>query len=221
MPFSQKIREDAIVKSDRHCCVCHKHKGVKLNVHHIIQECEGGENILENAIVLCLDCHSDAGHYNPKHPIGLKYSPSELKRHRDKWWAYCKNYDEKLKPDDYQPPFDLEGFSTVKKEIGTLWSNWANYSVEKKIIKFEGKFLVKTGESDANGYVSYELYQIKNGKYLVYIESNHNCDWGQAYIAGVDRYDEADSPLTLSRLQEEFPIVATAAGLIPIETLKF
>jgi hypothetical protein len=56
-------------------------------VHHIEQEADGGSNTIENAIVLCLRCHSEAGHYNPRHPIGAKYSPSELVRHRDQLWA--------------------------------------------------------------------------------------------------------------------------------------
>lgn len=44
---------------------------------------------MENAIVLCLRCHGEAGHYNPRHSIGNKYSPEELRRHRDEWWEWC------------------------------------------------------------------------------------------------------------------------------------
>lgn len=56
-------------------------------MHHIVQEADGGPNTIENAIVLCLRCHSEAGHFNARHPIGTKYSPSELVRHRDQFWA--------------------------------------------------------------------------------------------------------------------------------------
>lgn len=48
-------------------------------------EAQGGRNDEDNAIVLCFDCHADAGHYNPKHPRGTKFSPSELKHHRENW----------------------------------------------------------------------------------------------------------------------------------------
>jgi len=89
MPFPKSIREEALVKSQRHCCVCHEFAGRAINVHHIKQECDGGENTLENAIVLCLRCHSEAGHFNPRHPIGTSYSPSELIRHRDEWIKAC------------------------------------------------------------------------------------------------------------------------------------
>lgn len=86
MPFSRSVREESLVKSHRYCCVCHKFAGRDVNVHHIIQESDGGPNTLENSIALCFRCHSEAGHYNPKHPLGTKYSPEELRRHRDQWW---------------------------------------------------------------------------------------------------------------------------------------
>jgi hypothetical protein len=49
-------------------------------------ESEGGENIFENAIPLCFNCHADMRSYDAKHPKGTKYSESELKRHRDNWY---------------------------------------------------------------------------------------------------------------------------------------
>lgn len=91
MPFPKSIREEALVRSQRHCCVCHDFAGRAINVHHIQQESDGGPNTLDNAIVLCLRCHSEAGHFNPRHPIGTSYSPSELIRHRNDWWAACEN----------------------------------------------------------------------------------------------------------------------------------
>lgn len=91
MPFSKPVREEALVRSQRHCCVCHEFVGRSINVHHIQQECDGGPNTLENAIVLCLRCHAEAGHFNVKHPMGTSYSPKELIRHRDNWWDSCTN----------------------------------------------------------------------------------------------------------------------------------
>lgn len=90
MPFPNSVKEEALVRSRRCCCVCHNFAGLYTNVHHIVRERDGGSNALENAIVLCLRCHGEAGHYNLKHPIGDKYSPNELRRHRDEWWEWCK-----------------------------------------------------------------------------------------------------------------------------------
>ena len=98
MAFPPEIRELALVAAARHCCVCHRYKGVKVEVHHIISETEGGLNDYDNAIPLCFDCHTDAGHYNPRHPRGTKFSPKELKTHRKTWYKIVKN--NKIKSED-------------------------------------------------------------------------------------------------------------------------
>lgn len=85
MAFSKETRTKALVAAARHCCVCHRYKGVKVEVHHIIQPSQGGTDDYENAIVLCFDCHTDAGHYNPDHPKGSQVSPRELRQARNRW----------------------------------------------------------------------------------------------------------------------------------------
>lgn len=92
MPFPRSVRDEALVKSHRRCCVCHEFGGRSVNVHHITQEANGGPNTIDNAICLCLRCHAEAGHFNPRHPMGTKYSPDELSQHRDQWWAHCKSH---------------------------------------------------------------------------------------------------------------------------------
>lgn len=100
MPFKNSDKEEALVRSRRCCCVCHVFAGLYTNVHHIVPEHQGGSDDLENAIVLCLRCHGEAGHYNVKHPIGNKYSPNELRRHRDEWWEWCENNPNEPLPKD-------------------------------------------------------------------------------------------------------------------------
>ncbi len=103
MSFPRKVRNQILVDTARHCCVCHRYKGVKVEVHHIEQEALGGENTYENAISLCFDCHADAGHYNSKHPRGTKFSPSELKMAKESWIALVKenNLKEPSEPDSF------------------------------------------------------------------------------------------------------------------------
>ena len=91
MPFPEKIKEEALVASARYCCVCRRYKGIKVEVHHIIPEEKGGSNTFDNAIILCFDCHADSGHYNSEHPKGKKFSPQELKKHRDSWYEIVRN----------------------------------------------------------------------------------------------------------------------------------
>jgi HNH endonuclease len=88
MGFSAETRKQALIASARHCCVCHRYKGVRVEVHHIVPQSKGGTDEFDNAIVLCFDCHCDAGHYNPSHPRGTKFSADELSAARDKW---CEN----------------------------------------------------------------------------------------------------------------------------------
>lgn len=87
MPFSNPVRLKALLDSARCCCICHKFCGIKIELHHIIQEADGGPNNFENCIPLCLDCHADMFSYDDKHPKGTKYRPEELKLHRDRWYA--------------------------------------------------------------------------------------------------------------------------------------
>ena len=61
-----------------------------MEVHHIVPEADGGPDTIDNAIVLCFDCHADAGHYNPRQPRGTKFSPAELRAARDMWFLIVK-----------------------------------------------------------------------------------------------------------------------------------
>lgn len=90
MGFPRSVREEALVAAARYCCVCHRYRGMKVEVHHIIPQCEGGSSTTDNAIALCFDCHTDAGHYNPRHPKGTKFSRSELRAARDRWYAIVR-----------------------------------------------------------------------------------------------------------------------------------
>jgi hypothetical protein len=57
-----------------------------MECHHIVQEAEGGPDTSENCIPVCFDCHADMCSYDFKHPKGTKYTPEELRRHRDRWY---------------------------------------------------------------------------------------------------------------------------------------
>lgn len=86
MGFSKKVTEDALVLSGRCCCLCHKFCGTKMELHHIKQKKDGGEDTLNNCLPLCFDCHADVMQYNPNHPKGKRYTLAELMRHRDEWY---------------------------------------------------------------------------------------------------------------------------------------
>lgn len=83
--FSAQVAEDILVQSGRCCCLCHKFCGHKIELHHIVAEADGGTDELDNCIALCFDCHAEVRAYDPKHPKGRRFTPSELRRHRDQW----------------------------------------------------------------------------------------------------------------------------------------
>lgn len=91
MGFPQNVQDRALVASGRCCCICHKFCGTKINLHHIIQQADGGDNSFDNCIPLCLDCHEDMDKPDPRHATGKRYSVSELKMHRDNWYASIKS----------------------------------------------------------------------------------------------------------------------------------
>lgn len=87
MSWPPSVREEAFVLCGRHCSLCHKFCGGKIELNHIIPASDDGEWTLDNAIPLCFDCHAEVGHYNVQHPKGSKFTPAELKRHRDNWYS--------------------------------------------------------------------------------------------------------------------------------------
>lgn len=89
MGFSSDVAERALASCGRCCSICHKFCGTKIELHHIQQVADGGDDTFDNCIPLCFDCHADVKAYNPKHPKGRQYTESELKRHRDLWYSSC------------------------------------------------------------------------------------------------------------------------------------
>jgi hypothetical protein len=87
MPFSNEIKIRAMVACGRRCCICHKFCGNNMEVHHIKAVADGGQDVYENAIPLCFDCHAIVRQYDPRHPKGIRFSEKELSQHRDNWYT--------------------------------------------------------------------------------------------------------------------------------------
>lgn len=138
MTFSKSVREQALIESARHCCVCHRYKGVKIEVHHIVPLDSGGDDSPDNAIALCFDCHADAGHYNPKHPRGSKFSPDELLEARETWHRTVRSQglsgpeaESQLHSDQVN---DAEAVLLKALEIGYNANNQPNIATSKRLL---------------------------------------------------------------------------------------
>lgn len=90
MAFSEEIKTKAMVACGRHCCICHKFCGNNMEVHHIRARADGGQDVYENAIPLCFDCHAIVRQYDPRHPKGIKFTEKELIMHRDRWYGHIQ-----------------------------------------------------------------------------------------------------------------------------------
>jgi hypothetical protein len=114
MSFPNDVVEKALIQSGRHCCLCHKFCGFKIELHHIVPRAENGEDTFDNCIPLCFDCHAEVRAYDPKHPKGRKYTVAELKGHRDKWYEKVeKSYGTAVNPDYLQ--LDKALFLEIRK----------------------------------------------------------------------------------------------------------
>jgi hypothetical protein len=178
MAFSKTIREDILVASARHCCVCHKYRGLKIEVHHIIPIEQGGDDTYDNAIALCFDCHSDAGHYHAKHPKGIKLSPTELKKHKDAWFKIVK--ENKIKQPSqidvdlvvsnnnriFEPVFLHKTINFIDKEIFSKIEDLINKKLPNELANhklIQDLSLLKTGDF----LNDYKLDKIKSTKDLI------------------------------------------------------
>lgn len=84
-------KERVLIESKRFCALCEHQKGVKIEIHHIVQKSKGGSDDFENLIPLCFDCHSEVKSYNPEHPKGNKFSEKELRERLLKFYKRVAN----------------------------------------------------------------------------------------------------------------------------------
>lgn len=222
MPLPKAVREEVLVRSRRTCCVCHRFGGRNVEVHHIVPEADGGPDTIENAIALCFRCHAEAGHYNPRHPRGTAYSPSELRKHRDAWWSYCANdFSEEDKPLGYNEEAGSgRGRSVHRKKVGVLWSHLANIDANVEAVEFEGKLVTGVNHETVSDVTFAELYELSKEEFLVYRKVIHRGDWCSAHLHGAGTADEPEVALSLTEVQDMFPELATAAGVYRVRRLE-
>ena len=218
MPFSESIRKEALVNSRRRCCICNKFSGLYTDVHHIIQEADGGPNTLANAIALCQDCHGQAGHYNPRHPKGNKYKPDELRKHRDYWWEWCSNNPFNPLPDDpvsISPevvslpyiapvigntaiPFELEIKNKMEIDLYSIWVliNLPAANIDEMVLDIEN--------SRNMGKIGPQYIKPDSGAMLIKLKSqgsslpNYDFSKTSVYIKGIGK--DAPGYIGISKL---------------------
>ncbi|MFC1563766.1 HNH endonuclease [candidate division KSB1 bacterium] len=94
--FNRKEVAELLAECHRRCCICHKFCVTKIETDHITPKDQGGKNDIDNAIPVCFDCHAEIHTYNDLHPRGRKFSPEELKKHKQQWLKTCQEKPEVL-----------------------------------------------------------------------------------------------------------------------------
>lgn len=90
MTFDRNEVVDLLVKCHRRCCICHRFCGSKMEIDHIIQKADGGSDEISNGIAVYFDCHAEIHHYNLRHPKGRKFTPEEVRGHKNQWLYDCE-----------------------------------------------------------------------------------------------------------------------------------
>ena len=126
MPFPQKVAEDALVACGRRCCLCHKFCRTDIEIHHIVEEANGGPNDLDNAIPLCYECHADMGKKDPHHPKGRGYTPNEIKRLRNHWYELVKSGISEQEPEKVATDGVVSKYKELLLEASFVLDYYAN-----------------------------------------------------------------------------------------------
>lgn len=88
--FNQSDVDQLLADCHRRCCVCHRFCGVKIETDHMVPGAAGGSDEISNAIAVCFECHAEIHSYNDRHPRGRKFQPEELRKHKERWLAICR-----------------------------------------------------------------------------------------------------------------------------------
>jgi hypothetical protein len=84
--FTESVKAQARKLADFRCCYCHD---MGDHVHHLVPKEEGGSGTLDNAILLCVQCHDRYGHRSDKQ--------KQLEQARDAWYEIVKD---RQRPED-------------------------------------------------------------------------------------------------------------------------
>lgn len=89
MGFKREEVSALMAQCHRRCCICHRFCGVKMETDHIVPQEQSVDDTIENAIPVCFECHAEIHGYNDKHPRGRKFTPEELRLHKQQWLTIC------------------------------------------------------------------------------------------------------------------------------------
>jgi hypothetical protein len=193
--FGGKDIESVLVACHRRCCICHRFCGVKIEVDHIEPASAPTSGGVGNAIPLCFECHAEVHHYNPKHPKGRKFTPGELRRHKDQWLGLCREHPEMFVAS--QQPAEAGSLERLASEL-TFNLRIANYSVgavQQIGALFEVEQFRRAIADGTFTWISDDLRKLIEEAYAALLQSN-------SLVEGARVADRGDGVPKFRRAQE-------------------
>lgn len=189
MPFSPIVKAKAVAAAAAHCCVCHRFDAGHVEVHHIHPQADGGTDDFENAIALCFDCHTWAGHYNRRHPKGFNYSPDFLRLARDSWYATVAAGTIAKSPEDVfvQARYLISRDHDVSSQL--LAGDLPSAPVKEAMLADNefGKFIAKALQLRSHGFRRFPGNQFTSIENFLQMHPNSRCQHSD--LGGYAYYD--------------------------------
>jgi hypothetical protein len=91
--FTPDVAARLLAAARRHCCLCLRWCGQRIQIHHIVPEAQGGSGDYDNGIPVCLDCHAEI---ESRSNMGRQFTSDELRLHREQWFAIVRDRPEVL-----------------------------------------------------------------------------------------------------------------------------
>jgi len=88
--FPEREATELLARCHWRCCICHRFCGVKMELDHMQSSADGGPDTIDNAMPVCFECHAEIHAYNDRHPRGRKFTPEELRLHKERWLRLCE-----------------------------------------------------------------------------------------------------------------------------------
>jgi len=163
--------EELLIGCHRRCCVCHRFCGVKMEIDHIEPATGDDSGHISNAIPLCFECHAEVHHYNPQHPKGRRFAPSELRGHRNQWQRLCAD-----RPEMFVHALPAPEAGSLERLLSELEFNGFLAATER----FGGMFeMVQFRRAIADGTFSWVSLELKAGihdAYRAVVKANATAD---------------------------------------------
>lgn len=162
LPYEEK-KIKCLLWCDRHCCLCDKSCDINIEVHHIDKNDKN--NLFDNLMPLCLDCHAKIKGYDPKHPIGTKYKEKEIKARRNQIYEkYTSNL----------VPVVILGFKQDKHQLPTV-EFYLRHVSQGNAVKVFIKLQIELGKSNISDKFK-ELRGLFTGKKSLNLNPGYGYD---------------------------------------------